>query len=64
MERNLDVTIENGEQEQGNSQCATGRERLQAAELRERFGITSPELVARALRISQARALELLEFGT
>ena len=64
MENSLVVTIENGAQEQDNEQCAAGREQLQAAELRERFGITSPELVARALRISQARALELLESGT
>jgi hypothetical protein len=32
----------------------------QAVELRDRFGITSPKLLAKALRISELRAIDII----
>ena len=60
MERKPVVIIRRREQEQIPKQKRISRELSQVAELKQRFGITCPEQVARALRIPESRARELL----
>lgn len=63
MERKPIVIIRRRKHEQAPEQKLVSRELSQITELRQRFGITSPESVAKALRISEARARKLLETG-
>ena len=65
MERKPVVIIRKRKQEKGSEEKRDSRsyELNQVTELRQRFGITRPELVARALRIPEDRAQELIESG-
>lgn len=60
MEQKDVVIIRRKKHEKVCEQKQLSHELCQVAELRQRFGITRPDLVARVLRISEARARELL----